>query len=192
MPIIRDQVSFSSLQLTPSREQIIPLISALGFPIYQKWEPEVFFSLYLNAFITLYTSFSLLWGKQDYKFCYELYCWAFSLLIHGFIVPLPLDRLAIIRSTNVHDELVCHTGWDHQQDQWIPTTLPPCTPMPSPQSVGLDLRAASFVIPGKNFLSWELKMKYLSTSLTKAFIWVYPAWYKSNLARIIKQLQTYP
>lgn len=68
MPIIRDQVSFLSLQLTPSREQIIPLISALGFPIYQKWEPEVFFSLYLNTFITLHTSFSLLWRKQHYKF----------------------------------------------------------------------------------------------------------------------------
>lgn len=57
-----------SLQLTPFREQIIPLISALGFPIYQKREPEVFFSLYLNTSITLSTSFSSLWGKQHSKF----------------------------------------------------------------------------------------------------------------------------
>lgn len=59
---------FLKLQSTTSRDKIIPLISVLGFPIYQKREPEVFFSLYLNIFITLNTSFSLLWGKQHYKF----------------------------------------------------------------------------------------------------------------------------
>ena len=47
---------------------------------------------------------------------------------------------------------------------------------PVPIAPYIDLIAAGFVIPAKNFLSRELKMMYLSTSLTNVLIWKNLSW----------------